>query len=333
MQKKSGIIKKTVALALLATMALGACTGKGNVEEKGEDASMGIEDKSKYRVGSQVSDAYVDPAKITQVPEEMIKAKGYEYDREKLNYELVWSDEFDYEGEPDPEKWGYDTGAGGWGNNELQYYTKGENVEVKDGLLVITARKEEKNGAEYTSTRLVSRGKGDFLYGKIEVRAKLPDGRGTWPAIWMLPTDWDYGSWPKSGEIDIMEHVGYDQNVIHYSIHTESYYHSIGTQKTATKREENVSTEFHVYAIEWLPDQIIFSCDGTETFTYKPTKYKSSPTYKEWPFDKRFHLLLNIAVGGNWGGVKGVDENIWPKTMEVDYVRVYQSPEITALQK
>lgn len=300
--------------------------------DKGADSSMTDKEKSKFRVGSEVSQAYVDPAKIDEIPEDQIKAKGFEYDHDNLTYELVWSDEFDYEGLPDDTKWGYDTGASGWGNNELQYYTRGENAEVHDGILTLTARKEKKQNAGYTSTRLVSKGKGDWLYGKFEIRAKLPKGRGTWPAIWMLPTDWKYGGWPASGEIDIMEHVGYDQDVIHYSIHTESYYHSIGTQKTATKKFENVSEDFHTYAIEWLPDRIIFFTDGEKTFTYEPLKYKSTPTYKEWPFDKRFHLLLNIAVGGNWGGVRGVDDDIWPQTMEIDYVRVYQSPEITALQ-
>ena len=306
----------------------------GNTSEDkstNEDNDMNNEDKSKYRVGSEVSDAYVDPSTVNTVPEDQIKAKGYEYDYDSLTYELVWADEFDYEGRPDETKWDYDTGASGWGNHELQYYTRGDNAEVKDGILTLTARKEQKGNAEYTSTRLVSRGKGDWLYGKFEIRAKLPYGKGTWPAIWMLSTDWQYGGWPNSGEIDIMEHVGYDQDVIHYSIHTLSYYHSIGTQKTATSKEKDVSDEFHVYGLEWLPDKMIFTVDGEKKYTYEPTKYKSNPTWKEWPFDKRFHLLLNIAVGGDWGGQRGVDEDIWPQTMEVDYVRVYQSPEIAAI--
>ncbi len=324
-------------MAYICAAAIGfAACGNGEASKSPEiaDNNGGNEviDDSKWRVGGQVSEAYVDPATVTQVPEDQIKAKGYEYDHDSLTYELVWSDEFDYEGLPDPEKWDYDTGASGWGNHELQNYTKDiKNAEVKDGRLIISAIKEESGGADYSSVRLVSRGKGDWLYGKIEVRAKLPYGKGTWPAIWMLPTDWKYGSWPKSGEIDIMEHVGYDQDVIHYSIHTESYYHSIGTQKTATKRYAGVSEGFHDYAIEWLPDKILFFTDDDLTFTYEPVKYKSTPTYKEWPFDKPFHLLLNIAVGGDWGGVMGVDESVWPQTMEVEYVRVYQSPEIKAI--
>lgn len=259
------------------------------------------------------------------------KAVGFEYDEDNLNYKLVWSDEFDYEGLPDESKWDYDTGGSGWGNNELQYYTRGDNVKVTDGKLIIEARKEDREGLKYTSTRLVSRNKGDWLYGKIEVSAKLPRGNGTWPAIWMLPTDWAYGNWPGSGEIDIMEHVGYDMNNIVGSIHTKSYNHTIGTQKSGQKRIENVDTEFHVYAVEWLPDKIRFFIDDEQYFEFKPTDLKATPTFREWPFDKRFHLLLNIAVGGNWGGARGIDDSIWPQTMEVDYVRVYQADEINKL--
>lgn len=342
--KKKGT-KRILAAFLILIMCMGvfaACT-KTNEDQNdnqasvtpadngGEDMTQANDDSDKYRVGSVVSDAYVDPATVTKVPEEDIKAKGYEYDYDNLTYELVWADEFDYDGKPDDTKWDYDTGASGWGNAELQYYTAGDNVNVSNGVMTIEARKEEYKGAEYTSTRLVSRGKGDWLYGKIEVSAKMPEGVGTWPAIWMLSTDWEYGGWPASGEIDIMEHVGYDQDVVHASIHTQSYYHSINTQKTATKRVDGVSEGFHTYTLEWLPDKIIMSVDGEVYFTFEPTKYKSSPTYAEWPFDKRMHLLINIAVGGYWGGSRGVDEDIWPQTMEVDYVRVYQSPEITAL--
>lgn len=289
--------------------------------------------ESNYRTGTKVSDAYVNPDAIDQPAPEEIKAKGYEYDYDSLTYDLVWSDEFDYEGLPDETKWGYDVGGSGWGNNELQYYTDDSNAYVKDGNLVIEARKEEKDGRDYTSARMITKGKGDWLYGKIEVRAKLPDGLGTWPAIWMLPTDWEYGSWPASGEIDIMEHVGYDQDKIHATIHTQSYYFKINTQKSATKYIKGVSEDFHVYSIEWLPDKILAFIDGEEYFSFEPTKFKPDPTYKEWPFDKRMHLLLNIAIGGDWGGAKGVDENIFPKQMVVDYVRVYQSKEITDITK
>jgi beta-glucanase (GH16 family) len=289
------------------------------------------EDNSGYRTGTKVSDAYVNSDTLNEVAPEDLKAQGYEYDYENLSYDLVWADEFDYEGLPDDTKWNYDVGGSGWGNNELQYYTKGENAFVKDGNLVIEARKEEYEGRDYTSTRLISKGKGDWLYGKIEVRAKLPSGLGTWPAIWMLPTDWAYGGWPASGEIDIMEHVGYDQDNVHATVHTQSFYFKINTQKGATKKVEGASDDFHVYSVEWLPDKIMAYIDGELYLTFDPDKYKPQPTWKEWPFDKRFHLLMNIAVGGDWGGAKGLDDSIFPTQMVVDYVRVYQSKEINEI--
>jgi beta-glucanase (GH16 family) len=240
---------------------------------------------------------------------------------------LVWSDEFDQPGTPDATKWNYDLGDGcpnvcGWGNNELEYYTAdSKNVRVENGNLIIEARKEDKGGKSYTSTRIVSKGKGDWLFGRIEVRAKLPRGKGTWPAIWMLSTDWKYGGWPASGEIDIMEHVGFDPGVVHGTIHTETYNHIKGTQKEGKVTMADVSDAFHVYGIEWTNEKMIFFIDDNRYFTVM-----KSPTddFKGWPFDQRFHLIMNIAVGGNWGGMQGVDESIWPQRMEVDYVRVYQ---------
>ncbi len=289
----------------------------------------GCSQEEDYRTGGKLSEAYVPAWKEDAAAAGDGKAKGYEYDYESLTYDLVWSDEFDYEGLPDDTKWGYDVGGSGWGNNELEYYTEDSNAFVQEGNLVIEARKEEKEGKDYTSARMITKNKGDWLYGRIEVRAKLPDGLGTWPAVWMLPTDWEYGGWPASGEIDIMEHVGYNQDTIHASVHTQSYYHKINTQKTATRVIQGASEDFHIYSIEWLPDKIIAFIDGEEYFNFEPTKYKANPTYKEWPFDKRMHLLINIAVGGDWGGAMGVDETVFPKQMLVDYVRVYQSKEIT----
>lgn len=287
-------------------------------------------EESGYRTGGKVSDAYVNNTEPEVAPEN-IKAQGFEYDYDSLTYELAWSDEFDYEGPPDETKWGYDVGGSGWGNHELEYYTEGDNAYVKDGNLVIEARKETYEGMDYTSSRLITKGKGDWLYGKIEVRAKLPSGRGTWPAIWMLPTDWEYGGWPASGEIDIMEHVGYDQDNIHATVHTQSYYFKINTQKSGSKTVTGASEDFHVYSVEWLPDKILAYIDGEEYLTFDPDTYKANPTWKEWPFDKRFHLLLNIAVGGDWGGVQGVDDASFPAQMLVDYVRVYQSKEINEI--
>lgn len=233
----------------------------------------------------------------------------------------VWSEEFEYTGAPDPNNWTYNLGDDGWGNNELQYYTNSlSNAEVKDGVLTITARKEVHGNSDYTSARLVSKNKGDFLYGRAEIRAMLPAGRGTWPAIWMLPTNLAYGAWPKSGEIDIMEHVGYDPNVVHFSVHTEAYNHSINTQKTSTRTIPTATTEFHIYRVDWTPYAVRGYFDDALVFTFT-NDGKGSAT---WPFDKTFHLLLNIAVGGNWGGVQGVDDTVFPATMVVDYVRVYK---------
>ncbi len=234
---------------------------------------------------------------------------------------LVWSDEFNYKGLPDSTKWSYDVGGNGWGNHELQYYTarKAENARVENGYLIIEARKEKNGTNHYTSARLVTKGKGDWTYGHIDVRAKLPKGLGTWPAIWMLGSTTPL-KWPDDGEIDIMEHVGYNPGVIHASAHTRKYFHSIGTQKTATTSVPDFGDAFHVYSLDWDAESITISVDSKPYFTFK-----NEHTGKEaWPFNAPFHLLLNIAVGGDWGGQKGVDETIYPVKMEVDYVRVYQ---------
>lgn len=240
---------------------------------------------------------------------------------------LVWSDEFEYSGSPDSTKWNYDLADGcpnvcGWGNNEAQYYTKDlKNVRVENGMLIIEVHKDSLGGKAYTSTRMVSKGKGDWLYGRIEVKAKLPSGKGTWPAIWMLSTDWKYGGWPESGEIDIMEHVGYDPGVIHGTIHTKAYNHIIGTQKEGKLIVADCMDAFHVYAIDWSENKMDFYIDN---IMYYSVPRDPNDDFSSWPFDQRFHLILNQAVGGNWGGKEGIDDSIWPQRMEVDYVRVYQ---------
>jgi len=233
----------------------------------------------------------------------------------------VWADEFEYTGKPDPAKWSFDIGGNGWGNNELQYYTDNmNNARVGDGKLTITARKESLGGREYTSARIVTKNKGDWTYGRFEIKAKLPTGKGTWPAIWMLPTDWVYGGWPKSVEIDIMEHVGYDQDKVHVTVHTEAYNHSINTQRGANKVVANASTSFHLYRVDWTPDAVRGFIDNEQMFEFMNDGKGSA----SWPFDKRFHLLMNIAFGGNWGGAQGIDTDIFPQSMKVDYVRVYK---------
>jgi len=231
---------------------------------------------------------------------------------------LVWSDEFDIDGAPDKDKWTYSTGSHGWGNGESQNYTnKIENSKVEKGALVITARKE---GNKWTSARVKTQHKADWTYGYFEIKAKLPEGVGTWPAIWMMPSFEKYGGWPRSGEIDIMEHVGFEQNVIHSSVHTQAFNHKIGTHKTNLDTFSRVSKKYHVYAMEWDPEYIQWFIDGELFYRFENTGI--GPT--EWPFDIPFYLIMNIAIGGGWGGQQGIDKKMKEAKMYVDYVRVYQ---------
>ncbi|MEO5683791.1 MAG: glycoside hydrolase family 16 protein [Chitinophagaceae bacterium] len=234
---------------------------------------------------------------------------------------LVWADEFNYTGLPDSTKWNYDVGGRGWGNHELQFYTikRAANARVENGNLVIEAIKEKWQNNNYTSARLVTKGKADWQYGKIEVRARLPKGTGTWPAIWMLASR-DTMKWPDDGEIDIMEHVGFHHGYVHGSVHCKKFNHVIHTQKTDTVIVEDCSEKMHVYGLEWSADSIQIAVDGKTFFRFA----NEHSGYNAWPFDNKMHLLLNLAVGGDWGGAKGVAQDIWPQRIEVDYVRVYQ---------
>ncbi|MBS1496571.1 MAG: glycoside hydrolase family 16 protein [Bacteroidetes bacterium] len=235
---------------------------------------------------------------------------------------LVWSEEFNYNGLPDSTKWGYDTGGGGFGNNELEYYTKADttNAVVRDGKLFIKILNQKKENRSYTSARILTKGKADWLYGLIEVRAKLPTGRGLWPAIWMMPAHAEYGKWPTSGEIDIMENVGYNPDSVFTTIHTKSFNHIIGTQKSHGIYLKNSQSDFHLYGIDWNKDRIVFLIDKIPVFTF----FNSGKGYEEWPFDKNFFFIINTAVGGNWGGRMGVDNTIFPAEMQIDYIRIYQ---------
>ncbi|MDR0327144.1 MAG: glycoside hydrolase family 16 protein [Planctomycetaceae bacterium] len=234
---------------------------------------------------------------------------------------LVWSDEFDYKGPPDAKKWGYEVGY--IRNNEKQYYTRerGENATVKDGHLVITARKNDLvlDGKTYpiTSASVISKGKGFWQRGRIEVRAKVPVSLGTWPAVWMLPEE-GRGGWPKSGEIDILEHVGYEPQNVHFNVHVEKYNHVKGNGKgkaVPIKTQE----EFHVYALEWFDDRLDFYFDDQKVFSYANENEGNT----SWPFDKPFYVILNLAYGGAWGGSKGTDETKLPQEFLIDYVRVF----------
>jgi beta-glucanase (GH16 family) len=242
-------------------------------------------------------------------------------------YKLVWNDEFDYEGLPDSTKWNYDTegNAHGWGNNEMQHYTVAslKNAFVGNGTLKIVAVKEAIEGKEFSSARLVSNA--DWKYGRIEVNAKLPEGRGTWAAIWMMPGNWTFndGNWPDIGEFDIMEHVGHEKGVIHASAHSKDYQWQKGTQKTGIITVPDVTEKFHSYIWDWSPNIIKAYVDDSLYFEYRNEGLGES----KWPYEKPFYLILNVAVGGAWGGMQGIDSAAFPQTMEMDYVRIYQKEE------
>ncbi len=256
-------------------------------------------------------------------------------------WELVFSDEFDYTDLPDPNKWDYEVGF--VRNNESQYYTRArkENARAEDGMLIIEAVKEKfpnaaynpdsqnrrggnsrraQEFAEYTSASLITLGKESWRYGRIEVRAKLPTGLGTWPAIWMLGTNMREVGWPTCGEIDIMENVGFDPNRIHANIHTRDYNHTMGTNKGNNIEVDKPYEKFHVYAIEWFEDHIDFYVDDNKYFTFK----NEGTGNGVWPYDKEHYLILNLAIGGSWGAQKGIDDSIFPQKYYIDYVRVYK---------
>jgi|GEM_PF-618240 len=239
------------------------------------------------------------------------------------DWKLVWSDEFDGSGAPNSKKWNYEVGY--IRNSEAQYYTKDrrENARIENGRLVIEARKDGFEGKPVTSASLTTEGIASWNRGRIEVRAKIPTGRGTWPAIWLLGNGVRTEGWPKCGEIDIMENVGFDPNGIHFNVHCEAYNHAKGTGKGTRVEVKEPFADFHTYAAEWYDDRIDFFLDGKKTFTYK----KEKDSEDVWPFDKKHYLILNLAIGGGWGGQKGIDDAIYPSRYEIDYVRVYQTPE------
>jgi len=241
---------------------------------------------------------------------------------------LHWSDEFNYEGAPDPTRWRHETGEHGWGNREEQNYTDSiRNSRVENGRLIIEAHQEPSGHMQYSSARLNSIGEGSFTYGKIEIRARAPGGNGLWPAIWMLPTHNGYGRkhWPDGGEIDILEIFGHEPTVNQNSIHTFAYNFQRGNAFNARPENPTLTTEFHNYGIEWTPNRIEFQLDG------RPTLVVNRPAggWEAWPFDQDFHLLLNVAVGGFYKP-KGIDPQALPARLEVDYVRVFRprTPEL-----
>jgi beta-glucanase (GH16 family) len=238
--------------------------------------------------------------------------------------DLIWADEFNGHEPPNATKWTFDIGTGdwGWGNNELQSYTsRAKNVRLLNGKLVIEAHKEDYEDSKYTSARVITKGKASWVHKRIAIRAKLPSGRGTWSAIWMLGDNIEEIGWPLGGEIDIMEHVGHASDTLFGTVHTKAFNHMLGTQDGGHTTAKDLETNFHIYSIDWHKNRIDFKLDGN---TYHTFRKRNNATIEQWPFDQPHYLLINLAVGGMWGAQQGVDETIWPKRMEVDWVRVYK---------
>lgn len=240
-----------------------------------------------------------------------------------MKLELVFQDDFNYEGLPSKDMWVMQTGGHGFGNNELQFYTdRKDNAVVTNGKLHIIAKKEKCENREYTSAKLTTYGLNSIKYGRIEVRAKLPLGKGSWPAFWMLPDSIRNGvSWPLCGEIDIMEHVGKNQDMIHFSLHSKTYNFHDDSQFTKSLRVSDVSSEFYTYSMEWDEQSVKFFIDDILLAQFNKGD-KEDVAETGWPFDQPFYLILNLAVGGNWG--ETVDDESLPWVMEIDFVKVYK---------
>lgn len=242
---------------------------------------------------------------------------------EIAKHRLLWSDEFNRDGAPDPRNWGYEKGF--LRNKEEQYYVpdRRENARVEGGRLVIEARKDGFGGNPISSASLTTAGKRDLLYGRVEVRAKVPAGRGTWPAIWTLGRNIGEVGWPTSGEIDLMEYVNFEPNQLYFNVHTKAFNWVAGTNKGTSVPTPDAAAKFRTYALDWTPTRLTWSLDGKEVFAFEKP---AGATVAEWPFDAPQYLILNLAIGGGWGGQKGVDEAIFPARFEVDWVRVYGHP-------
>ena len=287
----------------------------------------------------EVTDGELNVRFDASVGEPLLSAMVVRSKQVELNeWRLVWSDEFDEDGEPNTKNWTIEEWPSGVVNSEDQAYTaRAKNIRVENGVLVIEAHKEKLGAAEYTSGRMQSSGKRDFLYGRFEVRAKMPRGVGTWAAIWMLPSDpfayattctdrqdWqgssDCDAWPNSGEIDILEHVGYQMGHVHGTVHNRAYYFINWQQRKGRVLLDDVADEYHVYSMEWSPQRIDVFVDDILYFTY----VDEGDGWETWPFDRPFHMIMNLAIGGDWGRAGGpIDDTIFPQRMLVDYVRVF----------
>ncbi len=237
-------------------------------------------------------------------------------------YILVWSDEFN-DTAIDESKWNFETGNGnwGWGNGEHQYYRQ-ENASIENGKLVIEARNESYGGFNYTSTRMQTRNKADFLYGKISASIKVPEAGGTWPAFWLMPTNSVYGGWPHSGEIDIMEHYGCDPGHVHSTVHNNTYNWNGGIPPTSYSTYTSATSDFHIYEVEWTEDELKFYVDSNYIGTY----FRTNGGWQQWPYDQEFYVILNLAIGSHFMPCE-TENNLFPQRYEIDYVRVYQLSE------
>lgn len=296
------------------------------------EAGEKVKDGSPLRAGTHQMNLHVDQAStIGNLGFELMVAHQetpitLTQNMEGDEWELTWSDEFDGE-VVDSSKWTYDVGDWGWGNNELQYYTVADpnNARIEDGSLVIEARKDAETG-KWTSARLTTRGKETFLYGKIEFRALVPRERGNWAAGWTLGDSYvDEKSWPYCGEIDILESVGYEvddesgDGIAHVTVHTPAYYFKINNQISNTKDIVDIAEEYHTYSVVWTPTEVQGFVDGTQYYTYDKIADE-----REWPFAEPQNIILNLAMGGGWGGAQGMDTTITSQKFLIDYVRVFQ---------
>ena len=303
-------------------------TGKVSVQENGNASIEG----SPFQKGLHdiKIHAYQDTVVLSSFSFELIQSFVITPDTmvqstDGKEWNLVWSDEFEYSGLPDSTKWSYNIGNWGWGNNELQYYTLADtnNALVDNGVLRIRGVKD--NGI-WSSARLTTQGKTTFLYGKMDIRAKVPVKRGTWAAGWMLGDSYrDEISWPYCGEIDVLECVGYEINdttgsgLNHATCHTPAYYFKKGNQIGSNIEVDSMNTQFHNYTLEWYPDEIKCFLDGEHYYTYDKTADSL-----EWPFFQPQNIILNLAIGGGWGGAKGLDPTLQQQDYIIDYVRVFE---------
>jgi beta-glucanase (GH16 family) len=316
--------KPTLTLSNWTSPNLPAGVSIGSVQRINDTtAGITLSGNSPDNYSATTLKLYVSGQELTTANAASYLAKGNVIFDGNPNWTMIYGDEFNIPGKPDRSKWTVDPRPKGWINGEQQVYTDSthDNARVRDGHLVITGKRNYPTGdstAPWSSARLISQNKMDFRYGKVEVRAKLPRARGSWPAIWLMPTSSAYGAWPKSGEIDIMEHVGNKFGTVLSTVHTQNNNWTNGGHLSASKLIPDADTVFHVYALEWSPDSLRFTYDSVKCYTY----VNPHTDWKDWPFDQKFHIILNVAIGGGMGG--SITAADWPDSMTVDYVRVYQ---------